>query len=185
MKWRMILCILFAQLSLAANAQHLIDGKYLPEPYMVPNTKTNLYGYVIYREVKGEGKKFHIWIPCQYEEAHPFVKAVGRARVKTNKKYGFINTSGGMVIPARFDEADNFDNDGYCRVKLDGKYGLINDSGDFVVPPKYDAMENLLNGWYEVAQGDVWGYVFRTNVYVSTREEYVKKRDAGIVAESR
>ncbi len=51
---------------------------------------------------------------------------------------------------------------------------------DFFIPNKYDVMDDLLNGWYEVAQGDVWGYVYRTNIYVSSHDEYQKRRDAGL-----
>lgn len=42
-------------------------------------------------------------------------------------------------------------------------------------------MNDLLNGWYEVAEGDVWGYMHRTNIYVSSYEEYQKKCEAGLM----
>lgn len=62
----------------------------------------------------------------------------------------------------------------------DGKYGVIDEKGAFVVPNRYDTMDDLLNGWYEVSKDGVWGYVHRTNIYVSSYDEYRKKCDAGL-----
>lgn len=181
-KWRIILLALLMSLVCKVDAQsYLIEGKYLPEPCMQTGTDKPKFGYAIYREVEGEGKQFELVIGYQYEEAHPFVEPVGLARVKIDGKYGFIGTNNALVISARFEEADNFTKKEVCRVMEDGKYGLIDDGGFFIVPNKYDAMNDLLNGWYEVAEGDVWGYVYRTGIYVSSREEYQKKCEAGFV----
>ncbi len=180
-KWKIILLAFLIPLACKVDAQHRIDGKYLPEPCLQTGTDKPKFGYAIYREVEGEGKKFELVIGYQYEEAYPFVEPVGLARVKKGDKYGFISTTNVMVISPRFEQADNFTKKGVCRVMLDGKYGLINDRGFLVVPNKYDAMNDLLNGWYEVAEGDVWGYMHRTNIYVSSHEEYQKKCEAGLM----
>lgn len=114
------------------------------------------YGYAIYEEVAGKGKIKKLVIGYQYDDAYPFVEPVGLARVKIGEKYGFISTTGVMMISPRFEKADDFNEKGFSRVVLDGKYGLIDNKGSFVIPNKYDNMEDLLNGWYEVSQGDVW-----------------------------
>lgn len=180
MKWKIILFVFLMHLACMVDAQHRINGKYLPEPCLQTGIDEPKYGYAIYEEVAGEGKKFKLVIGYQYDEAYPFVEPVGLARVKIGKKYGFISTTGIMVISTRFEKADNFNKKGFCKVVLDGKYGLIDDKGSFVIPNKYDTMDDLLNGWYEVSQGDIWGYVHRTNIYVSSYDEYQKKRDAGL-----
>lgn len=155
---------------------------------METGTDSPRYGYAIYKEGKpGEGEEFVLWIGYQYAEAYAFVEPVGLARVKVGDKkdgkYGFISTSNAMLIRPRFEAADNFNQKGFCRVVLDGKWGLIDCNGNFTVPNKYDSMDDLFNGWYEVSQGDVWGYVYRTGVYASTREEYQQKCEAGLVDE--
>ena len=56
----------------------------------------------------------------------------GRARVKIGDKYGFVDHAGAMVIPAQFDEADNFWN-GLARVSMKtGSVGYIDPTGKFV-----------------------------------------------------
>ena len=182
MKWKIILWSFLIHFVCLANAQssYLIDGQYLPEPVLETGTERPRYGYAIYVQEDSEEKQFRLFIPYQYEEAYPFAEPVGLARVKTGGKYGFITTTNVLVISARFEWADNFNKDGFCRVILDGKYGLIDDKGAFVVPNRYDTMDDLLNGWYEVLQDSVWGYVHRTNIYVSSYDEYRKKCDAGL-----
>lgn len=181
MKRKIILMALLAQFVCAAQAQNPIDGEYIPEPFLETGTDNPQYGYAIFKEhKKGEGKKFVFVIDYQYDEAYPFSLPVGLARVKVDGKYGFITTTNVMMIPPRFEWADNFNEKGFCRVIRDGKYGVINEKGTFVIPNKYDTLDDLLNGWYEVSKDGEWGYVHRTNIYVSSQEEYQKKRDAGL-----
>ncbi|MDE7413690.1 MAG: WG repeat-containing protein, partial [Muribaculaceae bacterium] len=59
----------------------------------------------------------------------------GLAPVKIGGKKGFIDKSGELVIPAKYDDAWNF-SDGLALVKIGGKWGYIDKSGrstfDFV-----------------------------------------------------
>ena len=55
---------------------------------------------------------------------------------KTGKD-GFIDSSGNVVIPFKYDYVDNFF-EGLARVRLDGKYGFIDKSCNVVIPFKYD-----------------------------------------------
>lgn len=53
--------------------------------------------------------------------------------VEIDQKHGFINQTGKLVIPAKYD----FDNiwsfsNGLARVKINGKYGFINKTGTVV-----------------------------------------------------
>lgn len=180
MKWRILLFIFLIPITGHIGAQHLIDDQYLPEPVLQTGSDDPKYGYAIYKLEKGEGRKFTLVIDYQYDEAYPFSMPVGLARVKIDGKYGFITTTNKLNIPARYEWADNFNKKGFCRVMQDGKYGVIDEKGAFVVPNRYDTMDDLLNGWYEVSQDGVWGYVHRTNIYVSSYDEYRKKCDAGL-----
>ncbi|MBU3854216.1 MAG: WG repeat-containing protein [Candidatus Paraprevotella stercoravium] len=180
MKWRILFFIFLMPITGHLGAQHLIEGKYLPEPVLKTGSDDPKYGYAIYKVEKGKDRIFTLVIGYQYDEAYPFSMPVGLARVKIDGKYGFITTTNKLNIPARYEWADNFNKKGFCRVMQDGKYGLIDEKGAFVVPNRYDTMDDLLNGWYEVSQDGVWGYVHRTNIYVSSYDEYRKKCDAGL-----
>ncbi|NDV65070.1 WG repeat-containing protein [Bacteroides sp. 224] len=50
-----------------------------------------------------------------------------------NRKYGFINVNGEIVLPLIYDDARPFSH-GITLVEYNGKYGLINREGTFIVP---------------------------------------------------
>lgn len=54
-----------------------------------------------------------------------------------NGKYGFIDKSGTLVIPYKYDLVSEF-SEGLAPVKLNEKWGLINKNGTEVAPCKYD-----------------------------------------------
>ncbi len=60
------------------------------------------------------------------------------AIVQRNKKYGFINRSGKIVIPLIWDEIYPFDDDDMALVKCNGKFGFINRAGEIVLALEWD-----------------------------------------------
>lgn len=60
----------------------------------------------------------------------------GLALVKIDGKYGFMDRSGKLVAPPKFDNADDFSG-GRALVRINGKFGFIDTSGNFVVKPKF------------------------------------------------
>lgn len=71
-----------------------------------------------------------------------FDNGQGRCFVQVNGKFGFIDTSGKIVIPCIYDSVGHFENDAAIVMK-DGKYGLINKVGKVLVPlqfNEYDAV---------------------------------------------
>ena len=60
------------------------------------------------------------------------------AAVKKNKKWGFINEMGEIVIPIVYDTVDYFRPSGLCAVTKNGKAGFINKSGKEVIPIIYE-----------------------------------------------
>lgn len=54
-----------------------------------------------------------------------------------DKKYGYIDKTGKVVIHLKYDYAWDFQK-GFAPVKLNGKYGLIDKTGKEIVPIKYD-----------------------------------------------
>lgn len=66
-----------------------------------------------------------------------------------NRKYGYVNRNGNIVIPARFEEATDF-NEGLATVKIGDKYGCIDSSGKVVISPRFDFIGKFKNGLAEI-----------------------------------
>jgi len=75
----------------------------------------------------------------------------GRAAVAVIDKWGFINQSGALVIPAKYEEVGDF-SEGLAWIQMNGKRGYINSYGDLVVPPQYDDATDYWDGMVEVVQ---------------------------------
>ena len=73
-------------------------------------------------------------------------------------KWGYIDTSGMIVIPCQFDLADQF-SEGYAAVMSGSKWGFIDHVGDTLVSYKYDEVRKFVNGYAAVRHGQKWGYI--------------------------
>ena len=84
-----------------------------------------------------------------------------------NLKWGWINTSGEIIIPAQFEDANQF-SEGLSLVKKDGKWGYINQKGEMVIPPKFeDAGDFFSNRAFVQEEKDgLYGYINRKGEYV-------------------
>lgn len=83
------------------------------------------------------------------------------AAIFKNKKYGYINASGEVIIPEEYDEARSF-NDGFAIVKKDNKYGVIDNQNNIILPFNYDALENYGNARFLTKKDDKYGLVKET-----------------------
>ena len=99
-------------------------------------------------------------IACQFADAGAFSE--GRAAVKVNGKWGYIDEAGNVVIQPSYDFTLRF-NEGLSSVQKGGMWGYINKNGEEVVPLKYKATGYFNNGLASVLLGDKWGYVDATN----------------------
>jgi hypothetical protein len=80
--------------------------------------------------------------------------------VKTDGKWGYVDSKGKPLIPPRFDRASNFgETSGTARVLLSGKWGLIDRAGEFVLPPAFAKLGRQGQGLRPVKAEDAWGYV--------------------------
>jgi hypothetical protein len=82
----------------------------------------------------------------------------GRAWVKLNGKYGFVDLQGNEVIPLKYDDAFNF-SEGRAEVSLNGKYGFIDVNGNEVIPLKYDRVYSFSEGRLRVKLNRKYGFV--------------------------
>lgn len=167
------------------------------EPYIIneywdgiTNIELNLkYGFM-----DRNGK---VIVPCEYDETSPFndgmaLVAKGEDElynpsedpesydyiVLTNKKFGYVNTAGKLVVPLKYDYAKQFINgfgivgiggSGASIYYMNGKLGYVNTSGKEIVPCKYDYVCYFREGMGRVSvdgTGDMgnyqdgkWGFV--------------------------
>jgi hypothetical protein len=112
--------------------------------------------------VKGKAVKTSF----RYEDIDYFCE--GLAAVNTRKeKYGYIDTTGRLVIKLKYDFADEF-HDGLAAIEIKGKSGYINHKGELVIPTIYNNAFNFENGIAEVERN---GKMF----YIDTKgKEYIK-----------
>lgn len=78
-----------------------------------------------------------------------------------DKKFGFVNGEGEMVIPAQFESVGYFSNGLAWAKTADKKLGYIDKSGKWVIEPKFEAGKefDVKSGLARVKQGDQWLYV--------------------------
>lgn len=69
----------------------------------------------------------------------------GLARVKTKLKWGFIDSTGNVVVPLKYNEVTNFDG-GVAKVRVGTKWGLIDNKGTVLRKPTFDGIGEFVNG---------------------------------------
>jgi len=77
-------------------------------------------------------------------------------------KYGYIDKTGALVIPQKFDGAYDFFEDLAC-VKVGEKYGFIDRTGKLVIDAVYDAPGYFKNGMAVVEQNNVSVVIDKNN----------------------
>lgn len=82
----------------------------------------------------------------------------GRAIVRSDKKYGYIDLNGDLVIDTLYDYTFNF-KEGRAKVKLNGKYGFIDKNGNIIADIKYDQACYFYEGRAQVVLGDKCTYL--------------------------
>ena len=81
----------------------------------------------------------------KYNYIGPFYE--GRARVKLERKWGFIDTLGRVIVPpTRYDQVENF-SEGLARVRVSQKgWGLVNVEGREILKPMFDYISEFISG---------------------------------------
>jgi WG containing repeat len=84
------------------------------------------------------------------------------AWVSKEKKYGFINKTGQLVIPIQYESVGGF-SEGLARVKLNGRWGFINSAGNTVIPFQFTETQNFESGsaWVRDEKGRTF-YIDKT-----------------------
>ena len=85
--------------------------------------------------------------------------------VKLDKKYGYQDRNGKLVIQPEFDLASQFVS-GLAAVKIGKKWGYINDSANFVIQPKFDNALTFSEGLARIQIGQKYGYINKSGEVV-------------------
>jgi hypothetical protein len=88
---------------------------------------------------------------------------LGRTRV--GEMYGYVNTSGDMVIEPQYNQAWNFV-EGMARVRVDGKWGFIRPDGSVAIAPEFDLAWDFSGGLALVEIDGRYGYIDTSGAYV-------------------
>lgn len=78
-----------------------------------------------------------------YDYQGPYYE--GLARVKIKLKWGFIDTTGNVVVPLKYNEVTNFDG-GIAKVRVGTKWGLVDNKGTVLIKPTFDAIYEFIDG---------------------------------------
>ena len=106
----------------------------------------------------------------------------GLGRVKRNGLYGYINTSGALVIQPQFYSVGNFA-EGLAKVEKekDGKKGYINTSGTFAIEPQFDDVDEFSGGLARVQINGKYGYINTSGILViDAKFEYTFRFSEGL-----
>lgn len=79
----------------------------------------------------------------------------GMATVTDGSAWGYVNASGIVSIPIRFEEVSDFSL-GVALVKEDGRYGLLRQDGLWLLEPLYDSLTPVDCGVYIARREGLW-----------------------------
>lgn len=82
----------------------------------------------------------------------------GLIGVRSDGKWGFIDSAGEWIIEAQYEGVDRFENQ-LCSVKIDGCWGVIDTTGKVVIEPKYDWYVRFSNDLAAVNIDGKYGYI--------------------------
>jgi len=69
----------------------------------------------------------------------------GLARVKTNQKWGFVDTTGNVVVPPKYNQVENFV-DGLAKVRTGQRWGLVDKTGAVIIKPTFEWIYDFNDG---------------------------------------
>ena len=111
----------------------------------------------------------------------PPLRAFDNGQTGKDKRYGFKNSSGQIIIPAKYSRysgssknSPNF-SEGMLSVVQNRKYGFINEEGIEIIPPIYRRALSFSEGLAAVRRGtDSWGYIDKSGkeIISSGYDEY-------------
>ena len=141
---------------------HLKDGRVV-KGEVISNDGKNI-------KLKGKNGTESIHISeIRFNEGRVVIEGV--VAVKTGDKWGFVDTSGNIVVVPKYDDALPLMN-GRAPVKLNNKWGYINRLGKVVIPFEFGDAKMFVEEYTPVKKGFNYGYIDTTgkmifdNIYI-------------------
>jgi hypothetical protein len=85
--------------------------------------------------------------------------------IKQGSKWGYINAYGQVVIPPKYEDAEDF-HEGLAMVRSNGKYGYVNKSGNLVIDADFDDALPFNEGHAVVEQRGKLGMINRNGEFI-------------------
>ncbi len=105
----------------------------------------------------------------------------GLIAVMVDKKMGFANISGKLIIDAKFDWVNDF-SQGLAIVKFNGKFGVIDKKGNFVIQAKFEAIKNFKENVAAVCLNDKWGFIDKKGkIIIKAKYDFIDDKDDEMV----
>ena len=105
------------------------------------------------------------------KDADNFINGLAIVR-NQNKKYGFINKRGELVIDFLYDDAEIFDSNGYAVIGENERYGLIDALGNIIIKPLFKSLNRCEDTDFYIFQiQDKYG-VIDCNNHIVVKAEY-------------
>ncbi|HYG50200.1 MAG TPA: WG repeat-containing protein [Flavobacteriales bacterium] len=143
-----------------ANGKILLPAKYGE----ISGLSEGLYSFAQGGKWGFMDENFNVVIQPKYGGNVYYGFAWGLSHFEINEKVGFMDTMGKIIIPAVFDEAGLFNEQGYTHASLNGKFGVIDRSGKFIVPATYDRIErSSKNDYWVTLSNGLYGILGNNN----------------------
>ena len=132
------------------------DGVVLQEMY---NFQTSKNEFNVITPEKTIGSFYDVKLDSN-EFVNGYIKIITE-----NNKYNFINKNGNIISKKEYEEASDFNENGYAIVSNDKTYGVIDTSGKEVINLKYDNIkfidDTLFNSIYKTTGQEL--FIFKEN----------------------
>jgi len=132
----------------ASKELYLLEGLNLSNEILsdIASYSSNLDG-----QLKEHENKKKIWL--SYAKFNN-----GLAPVIENGKWGFINTSGDVVVPLRYNYVQPF-KEGLAKFIENDKHGFLDKNGNVAIEPTFESLLSFGNGLASFKEGEKWGAI--------------------------
>ena len=89
----------------------------------------------------------------------------GLARVKSEGKWGFIDSTGAVIIEPQWEDVAAF-SEGFARISSYGRWGFTDKIGKIISEPQWDGATDFIEGFARVRRGAKWEYIDTTGIIV-------------------
>ena len=112
--------------------------------------KNNCFGFI-----SMTGKQY---FSDEIENCSNFSEGLAALKLKTTKKWGFIDKNFLIAIKPVFEDVYSFSS-GMAAVKLNGKWGFIDKKGSIIIPCQFDKVKSCTNKTIPVCKNGKWGFL--------------------------